>query len=43
MLDLLEVVIERMKKEVASFTVIALWNFYKELMIYGDELMVQGK
>jgi len=43
LLELLEPAINKLKKELPDFTINALWGFYKELMIYGDELRTQGK
>jgi len=43
LLNILEDTINKLKKECPDFTINALWNVYKELMAYGDELKAQGK
>lgn len=43
LLSILEETINRLKGAVLETAIASLWDFYKELMIYGDELMAQGK
>lgn len=43
LLDILEQAIKKLQTVFSISAITDLWNFYKELMIYGDELAAQGK
>ena len=43
LLNILEEAIDKLKNEIYPSAITSFWGFYKELMVYGDELVAQGK